>query len=385
LKRNDTILPGGIIRQATNLSKSKLRKNKTTRKFLTHKGTIKKKNKDGEEQSEENVIKRLIMDIPASSSFFKKVDTSQFKKEQEEDDKLEEGEEDAEDIEMNMGEEMDSQKQENEDFFIDRDIDFDTEIERACKSSAKRKNDKVQWSGQDIKVNYDPYYAKIAVNQLSTVRVYPYGLYGVYTKVREILKKFVKSSFFENFMTVAVAINTCVLALDHHGISDSDESILTTMNLYFTCIFISEMGLKLIGLGPINYLKDRMNYLDGMVVLLSIFELAFLSGGGALSAFRAVRIMRTFRVLRVARLLKSMQSMQTIIDVIGRSISSFLYLALLLLLFIFIYALLGMQTFGGQFDFDEGVPRSNFDTFNTAFITVFQVLTMENWQVVLYD
>jgi hypothetical protein len=122
-----------------------------------------------------------------------------------------------------------------------------------------------------------------------------------------------------------------------------------------------------------------------MVVLLSIFELAFLSGGGALSAFRAVRIMRTFRVLRVARLLKSMQSMQTIIDVIGRSISSFLYLALLLLLFIFIYALLGMQTFGGQFDFDEGVPRSNFDTFNTAFITVFQVLTMENWQVVLYD
>ena len=145
------------------------------------------------------------------------------------------------------------------------------------------------------------------------------------------------------------------------------------------------MGLKLIGLGPINYLKDRMNYLDGMVVLLSIFELAFLSGGGAFSAFRAVRIMRTFRVLRVARLLKSMQSMQTIIDVIARSISSFLYLAMLLLLFIFIYALLGMQTFGGKFDFDDGKPRGNFDSFNSAFITVFQVLTMENWQVVLYD
>lgn len=44
-----------------------------------------------------------------------------------------------------------------------------------------------------------------------------------------------------------------------------------------------------------------------------------------------------------------------------------------------------MQTFGGKFDFKEGKPRGNFDTFNSAFITVFQVLTMENWQVVLYN
>jgi hypothetical protein len=186
-------------------------------------------------------------------------------------------------------------------------------------------------------------------------------------------------------MTLAVGINTVVLALDHHGISAEDEALLTEMNNYFTYIFITEMALKLIGLGPLGYIRDKMNYLDGTVVMLSIFELAFLSGNGALSAFKAVRIMRTFRVLRVARLLKSLQSMQTIIDVITRSISSFLYLALLLLLFIFIYALLGMQTFGGKFNFDEGVPRGNFDTFNTAFITVFQVLTMENWQLVLYD
>lgn len=186
-------------------------------------------------------------------------------------------------------------------------------------------------------------------------------------------------------MTLFVGINTIVLALDHHGISAEDESTLSTLNFFFTIIFIIEMSLKLIGLGPINYLKDKLNYLDGMVVLLSIFELAFLSGGGAFSAFRAVRIMRTFRVLRVARLLKSMQSMQTIMDVITRSISSFLYLAMLLLLFIFIYALLGMQTFGGKFDFEDGKPRGNFDTFNTAFITVFQILTMENWQLILYD
>lgn len=243
----------------------------------------------------------------------------------------------------------------------------------------------MEWSGQDIKIDFDPYYAKIAATQMSTMRTYPYGFFGSIIMVRGWLASFVLSAFFENLMTVAVAINTIVLALDHHGISKDQEAILTTMNSYFTYIFISEMSLKLIGQGPLEYLRDKMNYLDGMVVMLSVFELAFLSGGGALSAFRAVRIMRTFRVLRVARLLKSMQSMQTIIDVIGRSISSFLYLALLLLLFCFIYSLLGMQTFGGKFNFDDGVPRGNFDSFNTAFVTVFQVLTMENWNDILHS
>ena len=66
------------------------------------------------------------------------------------------------------------------------------------------------------------------------------------------------------------------------------------------------MGLKLIGLTPIKYMKDKMNYLDGIVVLLSCVELIIESGskGGKLSAFKAVRIFRIFRVLRVARLLK---------------------------------------------------------------------------------
>lgn len=382
IRRNDTLLPG-LMRQNTNTSKGLVRRGRTTKKFLLNKNTFKRRARDEEEYSEENVLKRLIMDIPEESLFFRKEDTLKFKKEMEEDDKLDEGEDENE--EEDLYEESEEIEDNMDDIFLDRDIDFDTEIDRACKAAAKRMNDKTEWSGQDIKIDYDPYYARIAVGQMSDTMVYPYGIYGVLSKLRGYIRTFVRSSFFENFMTIAVAINTIVLALDRHGISASQESTLTTMNFYFTIIFICEMGFKLIGLGPITYLKDKMNYLDGMVVLLSIFELAFLSGGGALSAFRAVRIMRTFRVLRVARLLKSMQSMQTIMDVISRSISSFLYLALLLLLFIFIYALLGMQTFGGKFFFDDGVPRSNFDTFNSAFITVFQVMTMENWQVILYD
>jgi hypothetical protein len=61
-----------------------------------------------------------------------------------------------------------------------------------------------------------------------------------------------------------------------------------------------------------------------------------------------------------------------------------MYIAMLLFIMCFIFALLGKTLFGGQFGY-EPRPRGNFDTFTIAFVTVFQVLTMENWQTVLFD
>ena len=49
-------------------------------------------------------------------------------------------------------------------------------------------------------------------------------------------------------------------------------------------------------------------------------------------------------------------------------------LLLLLFLFLIIFALLGMQLFGGKFNFDETqMKRSTFDSFPSALLTCFQV------------
>ena len=90
--------------------------------------------------------------------------------------------------------------------------------------------------------------------------------------------------------------------------------------------------------------------------------------------------------MRVARILRALQSMQVIIGVIQRSFKSFMYVILLMILFVFIYALLGIQIYQGKFDFgpEEALTPEHFENFSVAFITVFQVLTMENWQTVLF-
>lgn len=193
-------------------------------------------------------------------------------------------------------------------------------------------------------------------------------------------------------MTFAVFLNTITLSIDNPEIQKETTEILDYLNSYFTWIFIFEMFSKISAIGVQKYCAERMNWLDGSVVMLSIFEMitnAVLSGnagsGMSLGAFKTVRMLRTFRVFRIARLLRAMQSMQTIVGVMVRSYKSFIYITMLMFLFIIIFALLGMQVFGGTMNYDDGKPRGNYDEFEIAFITTFQVLTMENWQTVLFD
>ena len=73
--------------------------------------------------------------------------------------------------------------------------------------------------------------------------------------------------------------------------------------------------------------------------------------------------------------------MKVIISVIQRSFLDFIFIAALLFLLVLVYTLLGRQMFQGKFNFGEETrSRVNFETFPIAFATVWQVLTMENWQ-----
>ena len=134
------------------------------------------------------------------------------------------------------------------------------------------------------------------------------------------------------------------------------------------------MTIKLLAIGPKKYLAYKMNWLDGGVVSISIFEMlltAIGTQGGDLKAFNTVRVFRTFRVLRVARLLRSLKSMKVILQVIISSADGFIYITLLMFVFVFIYTLLCMQVFGGGFNFPDGKPRGNYDNFLIGFFTVF--------------
>ena len=213
---------------------------------------------------------------------------------------------------------------------------------------------------------------------MNKLRVWPKGFYNTVKKVRSVMKSFIRWSLFENFLTMCVLFNTVGMAMDAYDIKQKTKEDLEFMNLIFTWIFIVEMTLKLLARGPKKYTAEKMNLLDGAVVILSIVEIIMEaigggSGAGSLQAFRTVRVFRTFRVLRVTRILRALKSMKQVINVMSRTIVDFILIIILMFVFIFIYTLLGRQIFQGSYDFgpDVELPRANYETFTVAFVTVF--------------
>jgi len=81
---------------------------------------------------------------------------------------------------------------------------------------------------------------------------------------------------------------------------------------------------------------------------------------------------------------------------IGQTLGSITYFSVLVVLFMTICSLLGMELFAYRIRFDENgdvssdvingsSPRLNFDTFLNGLITVFVLLTSEDWNAVTYD
>ena len=198
--------------------------------------------------------------------------------------------------------------------------------------------------------------------------------------VRAFCKAIINASWFGPLFVVLIIANTIVLAMAYDGMSDSYEKGLDTANLVFTIMFILELVLKVVGMGVEEYGKDPFNKFDAAIVLMSIIELAFSSGGG-LTALRA------FRIMRVLKLIRSWTSLQAFLYSVWLTICELGNFGFIILLTIFIFTLLGMQTFGGKMcGLDDGaIPRHNFDTLLWAAVTVFQILTGEDWNAVMYD
>uniref|UniRef100_A0A8C6T902 Voltage-dependent L-type calcium channel subunit alpha n=1 Tax=Neogobius melanostomus TaxID=47308 RepID=A0A8C6T902_9GOBI len=194
----------------------------------------------------------------------------------------------------------------------------------------------------------------------------------------------VKSTTFYWLVLLLVFLNTSLSASEHYNQPEWLTQVQDIANKVLLSLFTVEMLLKMYSLGLAHYFVAFFNRFDCFVVCGGIMETILVELGImpplGISVLRCVRLLRIFKVTRhwtalsnlVASLLNSMKSIASLL--------------LLLFLFLIIFALLGMQLFGGKFNFDETqTKRSTFDAFPQALLTCFQILTGEDWNVVMYD
>uniref|UniRef100_A0A3P8QD15 Sodium channel protein n=1 Tax=Astatotilapia calliptera TaxID=8154 RepID=A0A3P8QD15_ASTCA len=203
-------------------------------------------------------------------------------------------------------------------------------------------------------------------------------------KLKEYVKLMVMDPFLDLGITICIVLNTLFMALEHYPMTDEFNTMLSVGNLVFTGIFTAEMVLKLIAMDPYYYFQQGWNIFDGVIVCLSLMELG-------LSNVEGLSVLRSFRLLRVFKLAKSWPTLNTLIKIIGNSVGALGNLTLVLAIIVFIFAVVGMQLFGKNYQdcvckisFDCQMPRWHMKDFFHSFLIVFRVLCGE-WIETMWD
>ncbi|XP_018365717.1 PREDICTED: voltage-dependent calcium channel type D subunit alpha-1-like isoform X2 [Trachymyrmex cornetzi] len=222
------------------------------------------------------------------------------------------------------------------------------------------------------------------IQQESVYKKKKRDLERVNRRMRRACRKAVKSQVFYWLIIVLVFLNTGVLATEHYDQPEWLDRFQEITNMFFIVLFSMEMILKMYSLGFQGYFVSLFNRFDCFVVIGSITEM-ILTNTRVMPPL-GVSVLRCVRLLRVFKVTKYWRSLSNLVASLLNSIQSIASLLLLLFLFIVIFALLGMQVFGGKFNFDdmEEKTRHNFDSFWQSLLTVFQILTGEDWNAVMY-
>jgi hypothetical protein len=112
-------------------------------------------------------------------------------------------------------------------------------------------------------------------------------------------------------MTIAIIGNTLILSLDKYPVDLETNYVVEKLNIMFTFLFIFELILKIVAMGPKAYYKGNYFHIfDTLIVLASAADVIIgqvlnamndgqvLYKGSAITALRGIRIMRVFKLSR---------------------------------------------------------------------------------------
>uniref|UniRef100_A0A3B3V8B2 Sodium channel protein n=1 Tax=Poecilia latipinna TaxID=48699 RepID=A0A3B3V8B2_9TELE len=203
-------------------------------------------------------------------------------------------------------------------------------------------------------------------------------------RLKQLVKIMVMDPFLDLAITVCIVLNTLFMAMEHYPMTPEFNGMLSIGNLVFSGIFTAEMVLKIIALDPYYYFQTGWNIFDSIIVCLSLMELG-------LSDVEGLSVLRSFRLLRVFKLARSWPTLNTLIKIIGNSMGALGNLTLVLAIIVFIFAVVGMQLFGKNYQEcvckiskDCVLPRWHMKDFFHSFLIVFRVLCGE-WIETMWD
>ena len=179
------------------------------------------------------------------------------------------------------------------------------------------------------------------------------------------------SKWFSNLTTIIIIAYASILGFKTLDNVESNYSLFLIAADYFVTIyFIFELAIKMVAEKKlVNFFKSGWNIFDFVIVVITLLPLES-------SSFAAIaRLMRVFRILR---LFTSRPELKSIIDMLIKAIPSIIDIVILMFIIFYIYAIIGSFFF-------VDLPSGLWKDFLISMLTLFRVLTFEDWTDVMYE
>ncbi|CAF4138409.1 unnamed protein product [Rotaria sp. Silwood2] len=233
-----------------------------------------------------------------------------------------------------------------------------------------------------------------------------------WTYLRSLTLRFVEHRFFEWLIIISILASSTTLALEDVNTRQQPtfSEVLAAFDKIFTVIFTIELILKWFAYGIKTYFTSGWNWLDFVIVIVSVLGTALdVFGVADIPAFKS---MRTLRALRPLKALSRFEGIRVVVNALFGAIPAIFNVLLVCLVFWLIFSIMGVQLFGGRFykcvyvdthdrvNISENVTnkidclnknftwensRVNFDHVLNGYLALFQVATFKGWIEIMAD
>ena len=154
-------------------------------------------------------------------------------------------------------------------------------------------------------------------------------------------------------MTLIIVVNAAIMSLEKYPQTKDFSSSINKLNQIFSWIFTAEMIIKLAGLGLKEYVRDKFNLFDALIVILSVVDNIMFYSVGSNASGGGVMILRSIRLLRVFKLARNWKSLRVLISKMINTLPNLASFGLLLFVFLIVFVILGLQFFSSTVYLDE--------------------------------
>ncbi|MEQ9209069.1 MAG: ion transporter [Pseudomonadales bacterium] len=176
--------------------------------------------------------------------------------------------------------------------------------------------------------------------------------------------------FFEAFVITIILLSAVLIGAKTFSIDSTYISILNVLDWGITFFFLAEISIRFLGEpNKRQFFKSGWNVFDTVIVTVSLIpiqdsELALLG-----------RMIRIFRVLRMVSIIPELR---ILMNSLLRALPQLGYVCLLMFIIFYIFAAIGTSFF-------ENVNTELWGHIGLSLLTLFRVMTFEDWTDVMYE